>query len=86
MTDHKSLADNAVDALAAVARMEFGVTNEHDERHLIRNLKRHAEQALDNAFRLARELAWLAEDTRREADAGRAVAKQLQSSCKGDGV
>jgi len=74
MSDRKSLADDAVDALAAVGRMDFNVTNEHDERHLVRNLKRMAEQALEQGFRHARELAWLAEDTRREADKARAAA------------
>lgn len=67
MADHKSLADAAVDALAAVAQMDAGVTLEDFERHQVRTLKRMAEQTLTDAFRLARELAWLAEDVRKTA-------------------
>jgi hypothetical protein len=66
MAEPKSLADAAVDALAAVSRMDFGLDNEHAERHHVRSLKRIAEQHLELAFRAARELAWLAEDARRE--------------------
>lgn len=67
MSDHKSLADAAVDALAAVSRMDADVTNEDEARHQVRTLKRLAEQALTEAFRHARELAWLAEDVRKTA-------------------
>lgn len=67
MSDHKSLADAAVDALAAVSRMDAEVTNEDAERHQVRALKRLAEQTLTEAFRLARELAWIAEDVRKTA-------------------
>jgi hypothetical protein len=67
MSQHASLADRAVEVLAAVARMDEGVTNEHDERHHIRTLKRLAEEALTDAFRNARQLAYLAEDMRRAA-------------------
>lgn len=67
MTDRSSLADRAIDALAAVARMDADVTNEHDERHHVRTLKRLAEEGLSEAFRHARQLAYLAEDVRRTA-------------------
>jgi hypothetical protein len=67
MTDRSSLADRAIDALAAVSRMDAEVTNEHDERHHVRTLKRLAEEALSEAFRHARQLAYLAEDVRRTA-------------------
>jgi hypothetical protein len=62
VSDRKSLADQAVDALAAVARMDADVTNEDDLRYHVRSLKRIAEEHLGNAFRQARDLAWLAED------------------------
>jgi hypothetical protein len=73
MADRESLADQAVDALAAVARMGGNLTNEHEERHHVRTLKRLAEQKLTDAFRQARELAWLAEDMQREAEKRRAA-------------
>jgi hypothetical protein len=68
MSERTSLADAAVDALAAVGRMDLNVTNEHDERHHIRTLKRLAETKLADAFREARELAWLAEDMHKEGE------------------
>jgi hypothetical protein len=71
MSDHKSLAAAAVDALAAIDRMDATVTNEHEERHHIRSLKRIADQILADAFRQARELAWLAEDVQRLAQQAR---------------
>jgi hypothetical protein len=65
MAESRSLADSAVAALAAVSRMDMDVTNEDDERHHIRTLKRLAEQTLSDAFRHATELAYLAEDVRK---------------------
>jgi hypothetical protein len=65
MSEPRSLADSAVAALAAVHAMDQEVTNEHDERHQIRTLKRLAEQTLADAFRRASELAYLAEDVRK---------------------
>jgi hypothetical protein len=62
MSQAKSLSDSAVEALASVSRMDWGVTNEDDHRHQVRTLKRLAEQAMADAFRHAIELAWLAED------------------------
>jgi hypothetical protein len=76
MADQKSLADSAVDVLAAVSRMDFGLTNEHEERHQVRTLKRLAESALAEAFRHARDLAWLAEDVRKTSQDARDAAVQ----------
>ena len=61
-----SLADQAVSTLAAVARMDSNVTNEHPERHQVRKLKQLAEQTLADAMRRAMELAWFAEDIQTE--------------------
>jgi hypothetical protein len=72
MSDRASLADRAVDALAAVSRMDETVTNEHDERHYIRSLKRHAEAIIMDALTRARELAYLGEQI--QSDAARARA------------
>ena len=63
----ESLADQAVAALAAITQMDADVTNEHEERHHVRNLKRQAQTIVENALRQARELAWLAEDIKRES-------------------
>lgn len=57
----KSLADRAVDALAHVGRMTDSVTNDHPERHAIREMKQMAESILEEAFRQARRLAFTAE-------------------------
>jgi hypothetical protein len=65
--ERKSLADEAVEALASINRMDFNITNEHEERHYVRSLKRLAEQALTDACRQVREMAWLAEDMRKTA-------------------
>jgi len=69
-----SLADQAVSALAAVQRMDAAITNEHEERHHIRTLKRLAEQSLDAAFRNAQELAYLAEQIHSDAQEVRDAA------------
>ena len=58
----KSLADRAVDALAHVGRMTDRVTNDHPERHAIREMKQVAESILEEAFRQARRLAFAAEE------------------------
>jgi hypothetical protein len=71
MNHPDSLADRAIKALSAVDRMDEGVTNENDERHHIRTLKRLAEQQLAEAFHQARELAYLAEEIRKNAAASR---------------
>jgi hypothetical protein len=67
MTQHESLADAAVAALAAVSAMTEGVTNDHPERHVIRQLKHHAENDLAAAFRRARAVAYLVDDLRKLA-------------------
>lgn len=77
MSQLESLADRAVDTLAAVSTMCDGVDNSHPERHTIRALKSAAEDILAAALRQARGLAYTAEtlrnDMRRiEAEAARA--------------
>jgi hypothetical protein len=76
MNNTPSLADRAISALAAVARMDADVTNEHDERHHIRSLKRIAEQGLIEAFRNASELAYTAEDMHRSGEKTREAAEE----------
>jgi hypothetical protein len=57
-----SLADRAVHALALVAAMGENLSNDDPERHIVRNMKRTAEQAMSNAFQLASDLAYQAKD------------------------
>lgn len=71
MAERFSLADQAVSALAAVQRMDYAITNEHEERHEVRTLKRLAEQALDAAFRHVQDLAFLAEQVHTRAQEAR---------------
>lgn len=56
-----SLADNAVDTIAAVRAMGDGLPAEAPERHTVRSLKRIAEDILTTAMRQARDLAYQAE-------------------------
>ena len=58
---HLSLADRAVDAIAAVRAMGEGLGMEHPERHAVRDLKRAAEAILETALHQARGLAYTAE-------------------------
>ena len=57
-----SLAESAVDALAAVRAMDANITNDHPQRHAVRYMKRLAETVLSDAFRQAHSLAWQAQD------------------------
>lgn len=61
-----SLADQAVAALAAVSVMTDSVTNDHPERHTIREMKRTAEDILESAIRHARGIARMAEQLQRD--------------------
>lgn len=59
--EHPSLADKAVDTIAAVRALGEGLGMEHPERHAVRDLKRAAEDILETALRQARSLAYTAE-------------------------
>lgn len=56
-----SLADSAVDTIAAVRAMGEGLPLEAPERHTVRNMKRVAEDIIGNALRQARDIAYQAE-------------------------
>ena len=58
----QSLADRAVEALAAVRAMDAGVELTHPERHAVRDLKRAAEAILDTALRQAYMLTHAAQN------------------------
>jgi len=61
MAQH-SLADLAVQTLAALRALDELTGNERPERHQVRQIKRLAEANLEAAFRQATELAWMAKD------------------------
>ena len=65
MADRRSLADNAVHALALVAAMDSGVTPDSPERHIVWDLKNQAEQTLSAAFLHAARLSYLAGNAQR---------------------
>ena len=65
MATQTSLADLAVETLAAVIEMGNEVDNECPERHAIRSLKRVAEEAITSGFRLALELSWQAKQLKK---------------------
>jgi hypothetical protein len=62
MAENMSLADQAVQALAMVKAMDEGLTNDDPHRHIVRSMKRIAEQNIAAALRGAIDLAWLAKD------------------------
>lgn len=52
--EQRSLADRAVETLAAVRAMDDGVSMEHPERHTVRELKATAEQIREHTLILGR--------------------------------
>ena len=75
MAENMSLADQAVQALAMVKAIDETVDNAHPERHVVRSMKRVAEQALAAAFRNAIDMAWQAKDLQE-------TARKLEASAK----
>jgi len=65
MSETKSLADMAVETLAAVKDMDKGLENENAERHTVRALKQTAELLISGVLLQTRELAYAAEDLRK---------------------
>ncbi|PUE09035.1 hypothetical protein B9Z51_08885 [Limnohabitans sp. T6-5] len=59
----ESIETRAVAALAMMQRIGEGMPDMHPMRHQVRALKREAYNALDEAFRRAHQLAYLAADT-----------------------
>lgn len=62
MGENMSLADQAVQALAMVKAMDASIENTDPHRHIVRNLKRMAEQRLSDAFAEAQGFACMAQD------------------------
>lgn len=60
MNQQQSLADKAIECLSAVSKMGEQLGNDAVERHTVRGMKQAAEKMLDNAFFVATELAYRA--------------------------
>ena len=69
------LATQAVDALAKVRSIDVYADN-HPMRHNVRRLKHEAEAVLENAFRHASNLAFLAEQVVGDYDKSASVKKE----------
>lgn len=61
MSQQQSIADRYVFTLAAVSRMGENLTSEAVERHIVRNMRQLAQQAIEDGFRIAIELSYQAE-------------------------
>lgn len=86
MAENISLADQAVQAIAAVKAMGDDVTNEQPERHAVRLLQRLAEAQMAAGMRAAIDLAYMAKDLRclvevLQGDASRFTAQQVAEAC-----
>ncbi len=68
MSDNLSLADRAIETLAAIKSMGDGLGLDHPERHVVRDMKRLAERivgdALDVAFQLTLKAEYISEFAR----------------------
>lgn len=64
VADNLSVADRAVEALAAVKAMDQGVGLEHPERRAIREMKQIALKIISDALESATRLAYQASDLR----------------------
>ena len=67
MAENMSLADLAVQAIAMVKAIDESVENDHPERHVVRSMKRVAQQCLEAAFRNAIDVARMAKDLQETA-------------------
>lgn len=56
----QTLAEQAVDTLAEIKRMDFNVNSDSPERYAIHLMKQAAEEAVSNGLRLAMQIVWAA--------------------------
>lgn len=85
MAESTNLADQAVQALAAVRAMDARIDLDHPERHSVRALKRHAENILARAFQQAQELVYIAADLTALVENVRAEQASLTAEPGGEG-
>lgn len=86
MAENMSLADQAVQALAAVKAIGAELTNDDPERHQVRLLQRLAEAQIAAGLRQAIDLAYMAKDLRAlvkelEGDEPRYTAQEVADAC-----
>lgn len=62
MAENMSLADQAVQAISMVKAMDANIDNDAPHRHIVRGMKRVAEQKIAAALREAIDLAWMAQE------------------------
>ena len=82
MSQNQSLADQAVDTIAAIRNLDTGTNMDHPERHAVREMKRVASEIVTNALRQAQALVHsaqsLQQDMRKHEAAQRAQAQKGQ--------
>jgi hypothetical protein len=66
MSDRQSLADQAVFTLSAVSRIGESLSSEAPERHMVRNMRRIAQQAIESGLRIAQDLVHQAEQIEKD--------------------
>lgn len=64
MSQQESLADQAVRVLAKLKTMNEDVTNDDADRHVLREIKRIAEERLASALRETERLVYVADNVR----------------------
>lgn len=64
MSQGESLADRAVRVLAKLKDMNDDVTNDDEDRHVLREIKRIADEQLSSALRDTERLIYLADNVR----------------------
>jgi hypothetical protein len=77
MSGQRSIADMAVDTLAAIQRMDKDIGLDNPERHAIREMKRAAELAVTEGLRVAMAIV-------HAADSVRAAVEEVQEA-QGEG-
>jgi len=66
MSDKRSLADDTVYTLGEIQRMLDGVDNEGPMRHMLREMKRHAEKSVSDGITLAQDICNTARQLKRD--------------------
>ncbi|KOC21160.1 hypothetical protein GL58_10730 [Comamonas testosteroni] len=80
MSQNQSLADQAVDTIAAIRNLDTGSNMDHPERHAVREMKRVASEIVTNALRQAQALVYSAESLQKDM---RKHERAAQSAQKG---
>lgn len=66
MSQNQSLADQAVDTIAAIRSLDTSTNMDHPERHAVRDMKRMATEIVTNALRQAHALVYSAQSLQDE--------------------